>query len=155
MTADVENGVEFCDPRQDIGQLLSVGPERLVLVQKLDGKRVAFEHLDRARVERRFAAIGRRDNQLNLVFQDGIWMGKFRLLACQRRTLPSFAVRLTKNHPVGSLLAGTLPWEVRTIKTLGAMVVGAPDPRDNSLALTTRNSLDDTTTRDLISLRMR
>lgn len=84
MTTNVENRIEFGNPGQNVGQLLRIGPERLVLLQKLGRDRVIFERFCRAGVERCFTSIRRCDNEFGFVFEDLVWVRKFRLIdRCQ------------------------------------------------------------------------
>lgn len=105
MSTNVENRIKLARPREDIRQLDCLLPERLVLVQELGRQRIALEHLDGVGVQRSFTTVGRGDDQLGLVFEDGVGMGEFGLVVSYSPCQPGVVIR-TKYHPVGPLLPG-------------------------------------------------
>ena len=129
MSSNVEYRVKVV--RLDVRQLVRLLPQWRLLLRKRRRNCIVLEHLHRPRVERRLAALGRRDHQLRLVFQFLPWMRKLGLCsvnqsACCMRILnsescvSSVAV-LTKYHPVAALFAGIFSCEVSTMSTLGAI----------------------------------
>lgn len=83
MTTHVKEGIELIHLWQHIRQLHRVLPQFLAILQEVCGNRVVLEHLDGARVERCLAALGRGNDQLGLVLQDMVGVGKFGLFSLE------------------------------------------------------------------------
>lgn len=79
MTTNIEDGIEFRNPRHDIGQLDGVGPEGFLLLEEFLGHGVLLEHFDGARVQWGFATGWGGDYQLGFGVKDVPGVGKFGL----------------------------------------------------------------------------
>ena len=80
MTADVEESVKFIGTGENIGELLGVGPESLLLCEEFGGSLVGLEHLDGGRVQRGLAALGGGDGQRDLFMEDFPGVGELGLI---------------------------------------------------------------------------
>lgn len=80
MTTDVEDGVELAGASGNVGELNSVGPEGLVVLEEVLGGGVGLEHLHGALVEGSNAALGGGDGDLSLLGENIVGVGELGLL---------------------------------------------------------------------------
>ena len=79
MPANIKNCIEFSCPWYNVGQRERLFPQLTLCVEKRHACFVP-EGLDRVRINRSFATLGRHNDDFGLVFEDIIRVGEFRLV---------------------------------------------------------------------------
>jgi hypothetical protein len=124
VAAAVEDGVELVRAAA-VGkgrELLRVLPDGGLGAVELEGRGVVLGEVDRGGVQRGDPAVGGRygDGVVGRL-EDGIRMGEFGLGGVSIESCGERG-KLARNQPVGWSVSPSLECEVRTMRTLGAMV---------------------------------